>query len=68
MHLNVVHLVRDPRAVASSRQKMHQLKGNIVREMQRNCKIDQSIYGEHRHSLGENATFQWNNQNYVLFR
>ena len=66
--VKVIHLVRDPRAVALSRQEMNQLETGVVKDMQMNCNFDRSIFEEHKKNFSNHGSVRWETANYMLIR
>ena len=65
--MRVIHLVRDPRAVALSRAEMHNFTGNVVKEMKKNCEFDLSVYKEYELRSKMSLPI-WTADNYIAVR
>lgn len=60
----MIHLVRDPRAVALSRLEMHNFTGNVAKEMERSCQTDLGLYEEKNQADAD----EWNDEDYMVVR
>jgi len=65
--IKVLHLVRDPRAVALSRLVMHHGLGNATHEMLPNCAFDARNVEDFR-NMRDKAGSYWSDGNYMTIR
>ncbi|XP_078487289.1 carbohydrate sulfotransferase 3 [Ciona intestinalis] len=63
----IIHLVRDPRATALSRLRMHFGRGNITKEMKVNCEFDASNLEAFKNRRS-NLNNKWLQGNYMVVR